>query len=121
MTRDNANCVECGDIVDQERWVAGKQRCAKCEQERPVETKHKGLVCPRCNYDGGEEDAAFRYLEDIASWRRVVGFNAKGVLEINGYYQTSGYDDGTNPRIECGKCDFEFPIPDDVADKIEWI
>ena len=91
----------------------------------PIEVR-----CPNC---GGTDD--FRYLEDIVSHRNVRGIvrlpdDAPPVLEIEGRYESGeGYDDGSNPRLECRNrhqvrgndgrlreetCAHEFPIPDGV-------
>ena len=75
------------------------------------------IRCPEC---GGIE--AFRYIEDIVNHRNVEGFNEHGVLRVSGRYETGeGYDDGTNPRLECRNndqtgrfCGHEFPIPEGI-------
>lgn len=91
------------------------------------------IRCPRC---GGTE--MFWYIEDIVNHRDVEGFNEHGVLQIGGFYETGdGYDDGTNPRLECrndvlfcqethqhkylcySNCGHEFPIPDGI--KIDFV
>jgi hypothetical protein len=90
---------------------------------------HKGIVCPGCGFDGKDESKInntthepFIYVEDAQLWRRVVGFNDKGILEIESRYQSGeGFDDGTNPRIMCCACLHEFPIPGDVEENIEWV
>lgn len=76
------------------------------------------LYCHWCGFPQTEEtensEYAFRYLEDIINWRRVVSFDAKtGELHVDGFYQTTeGYDEGTNPRLECTNCSHEFELPD---------
>lgn len=76
----------------------------------------KPIVCPACGYDGTgapEHGGAtpFRYLEDIVNHRDVLRFNLQGALEIESHYETAGYDDGRNPRLECRNCLHQFPIP----------
>lgn len=75
-------------------------------------------VCPHCKYDGTSEpddsgsSAPFYYLEDIVCHRNVIGIR-DGKLIMEGHFETGeGYDDGTNPRLECRNCLNEFPIPD---------
>lgn len=36
MSRDNANCDDCGDTISQEDWIEGHRRCAACRAERPA-------------------------------------------------------------------------------------
>lgn len=81
------------------------------------------ITCPQCGGTG-----PYRYLEDIVNHRevsRVMQVGRAKILMVDGFYETGeGYDDGTNPRLECrndvvtpsghtGECLHEFPIPDD--------
>jgi len=66
------------------------------------------FTCP----NGHSDD--IRYLEDITNYRQVEGFDEEGNLRVDGLYHTDGYDDGNNPRLSCGECGEEFPIPDDL-------
>jgi len=80
------------------------------------------LKCPYCGYDGSTEPAQhaepFRYLEDIVCWREAVLDDA-AALTVQSRYQTGeGYDDGASPRIECGNCLAEFPLPAEAD--IKW-
>ena len=75
------------------------------------------IRCPEC---GNEDVTLFRYLEDIQNWRRCQALS-ENTLTIDGYYETDGYDDGANPRLEChaatddgDECLHEFPIPDGI-------
>ena len=76
------------------------------------------LKCPHCGYDGSTEpsqrEEKFAYLEDIVCWREVADDQDDlDTLVVNGYYQSGeGFDDGSNPRLMCGDCLGEFPIPE---------
>jgi hypothetical protein len=65
------------------------------------------LRCPSC----GCQD--FRYLEDIQNARRVTGIEG-GLLTIDGFYETDGFDDGENPRLMCCDCCAEYALPGDL-------
>ncbi len=85
------------------------------------------LKCPHCGFDGSTEprhrSEAFLYLEDIVCFREVhvpKTKKAKGVIQIDGLYKTGdGFDDGTNPRLMCGNCLHEFPVPEGVELEFE--
>ena len=93
-----------------------------------VTAKEQGIAsklkCPKC---GCEDVSQFVYLEDIINCRKVLHVEDDGTLVIDGHYDTDGYDDGDNPRLQCHNevsgdapdsvgniCMHEFPIPDDV-------
>ncbi len=78
--------------------------------------KMKKLVCPKCGYTGdreGEQGEGFRYLEDIICWREIEEEMPEGMIVDGLYHTTEGYDNGTNPRIECMNCLYEWK-PDDM-------
>ena len=43
------------------------------------------------------------YVEDISNWRRVLG-RENGKIVVEGFYETEGFDDGTNCRLMCLDC-----------------
>jgi hypothetical protein len=96
----------------------------------PAERQQKpkqSLVCPRCGYDGNpEEGDGFRFLEDIACFRPVLGVRG-GLLRIQGQYASGeGYDDGTNWRFECRRktpefCGHEWSVPEWLYEYLDWI
>jgi len=68
------------------------------------------LQCAKCGATGCDK---FRYLEDLSSERRIIGFNDEGVLEIEGGYTTAGWDeDSGNPRLWCRACGTELDMGD---------
>lgn len=93
------------------------------------------LKCPHCGYEGNHppqhrgKDEAFLYLEDIICHRTVIPnedelststYEPATTLLVRGYYQTGeGFDDGSNPRLLCGDCLEEFPVPEGV--EVEFI
>ncbi len=95
---------------------------------RPA-SRHKGIVCPHCGFDGKDETkircttgSAFAYLEDIVCYRHIIGFDEQGCLRIDGRYHTGeGFDDGKNPRVICGACCEEFPIPEEIMARVDWV
>lgn len=66
------------------------------------------LTCPSCGND------RMLYVEDISCAREVEEFDGD-TLSVNGLYTTDGFDDGTNPRIQCSSCCREFAVPDTVS------
>lgn len=75
------------------------------------------IRCPEC---GNEDVDLFRYVEDIRNWRPCQAMEGSK-LTIDAYYKTDGYDDGTNPRLECHaaseageECLHAFPIPEGI-------
>ncbi len=76
----------------------------------------KVLVCPNCG--ATEIETPFAYYEDVLAVRRVVGFSDDGVLEICGQSNYCDDSGGDTPRLSCGKCRFEFGIPDNV--EYDW-
>ncbi|MEI7511928.1 MAG: hypothetical protein WCK01_00500 [Candidatus Uhrbacteria bacterium] len=95
----------------------------------PLPEHLNAFRCPKCGNDG--EAGPLRFLEDITSYRPIVGVK-RGALEIDGLYRTDGYDDGTNMRFECrgrittadgsrSECGHEWPVPPWLYDRIDWI
>jgi hypothetical protein len=66
------------------------------------------LVCPDCGND------RMLYVEDIGCAREVESLDENGILWVHGFYTTDGYDDGTNPRLQCSRCVKEFAVPEKV-------
>jgi len=80
------------------------------------EPGQKQLKCAKCGVTGCEN---FRYVEDISSERKVIGFNDDGVLEIEGYYKTEGWDeDAKNIRLWCRNCGAELDLGDQALEFI---
>lgn len=77
------------------------------------------ITCPECGYD------SIRYVEDISCYREVLGRDPgndddrDARLVVDCLYKTDGYDDGTNPRFQCGSCCHEWPCPD--GDEIDFV
>jgi hypothetical protein len=88
--------------------------------DQAVHEKIGTLLCPKCGNDG-QDDHNILYLEDIVCHRDVYGVK-DGRLEVEGLYQsTEGYDDGTNARFECRKCNHEWPVPDWLHKQIDFV
>ena len=94
--------------------------------------EHLGAFrCPKCGNDGSR--GPLRFLEDITSYRPVLGLRDDGLLEIDGLYRTDGYDDAAvNMRFECRgrlptddgryrECGHEWPVPTWLEGQIEWV
>lgn len=112
----------CGaDICDGLAWLLAKHGLVPStydEQREPLPIAAepakqanrigKELVCPSC------KSKEFRYIEDIQNARRVHGING-GLLVIDGFYETDGFDEnGRNPRLLCSNCCEEFGLPEDL-------
>ncbi len=72
------------------------------------------LTCPYCGWTGrtlGAHAAGFRYLEEVTSIRSVEGFGASGVLRVDARERIGIEDPGRRPRLLCGDCLAEFPLP----------
>ncbi len=72
------------------------------------------LSCPHCGWTGrspGAHGRTFRYLEDVTSMRWVEGIDAAGVLRVDASEHISTEEDGRSPRLLCGECLGEFPLP----------
>jgi hypothetical protein len=90
-----------------------------------IPEKISRLCCPRC---GNDDFLKFRYVEKIEVYRQVLGVK-NGELQINGLYQSGeGYDDGEGGYFECleelksgGTCLYQWPVPDWVAKRIDWV
>lgn len=67
------------------------------------------VLCENC---GGKE---LLYVEDISCWRRVRG-REDGKIVVDGYYETDGFDDGTNFRLMCRSCLHEQPVDLDAVE-----
>ena len=64
-------------------------------------------ACPKC---GQNKD--LRHIEDCVVERRVTGVDETGVLGVDGFYITEGWDEASdNPRLYCPECDTQFAIP----------
>ena len=87
--------------------------------------KPNRLVCPHCGYDGttppekhqeSYDVPAFYWLEDTTVVWSLVAVAGKaverGTIQLDEAPDIS--DDSFNPRLECGKCHGEFPVPDGV-------
>ena len=74
------------------------------------ESKVTEIKCDEC----GENDVV--YVEDISCWRRVLG-SKDGTTIVDGFYNTDGFDDGTNSRFLCRSCAHEWPAD---RDKLEF-
>lgn len=76
------------------------------------------LACPACSWDestDGAHDFCFRYLEDVTTLRRVEGFSASGALLVAAEERVAEGEPGGNPRLQCGNCLGEFPVPIGLA------
>ena len=112
-------------------WT-GPIMCRDCRRSIPVvcdsdeedakEVKdrvQRATTCPSCGNDG-RGDTPHRYLEDVVCWREVLGVSAQGLLKIASRPEVYA-DDGAKPRFECWKCLYEWPVPDDALEQIDWI
>jgi hypothetical protein len=73
------------------------------------------LECPFC---GNPDD--FHYEEDIVNSRAVNGISDDGEqLEVEGYYETEGGDDGDDGRLLCGGCYENLNTPSKLG--IDWV
>lgn len=96
------------------QWFAAWREQAKVETLQLVGKINEtsgALECPHC---GTEDTTNFRYVEDIGCARRIISAE-DGQLNVDGYYETEGYDEGAeNERIYCGACSNEFGIPPEL-------
>lgn len=85
------------------------------------------ICCPSC---GNDDPLKIRYIEKIECYRQVLGVSSEGELRINGLYMSGeGYDDGEDPRFEChadietrgNHCLYQWPVPEWVRKKIDWV
>ena len=83
------------------------------------------LVCPHCGYDGTTppqkhhdyDYTPFFWLEDATAGWKILAVNGDTIQATETY---DLYDDWFNPRIQCGRCFGEFPVPEGkTADFIE--
>jgi len=84
------------------------------------------LRCPKCGNDVSK-GGRIRYVETIQAARSIRRVE-DGHLVINSWYETEGYDEGTNPRFEChgtaadGRwCGHLWPVPDWVKPLLDWV
>jgi hypothetical protein len=83
------------------------------------------LVCPHCGYDGtsppekhhAHDSAPFHWIEDMNVYWPVVAVNNSGTIQMG--YDSEYGDESDNPRIECGSCHGEFPVPNGA--KSDWV
>ena len=61
-------------------------------------------VCPNCGSDRIE------HHEDIVARRRFRRVGASGVWIFDGLFDSFD-DDGERPRLWCGDCSHEWPLP----------
>ncbi len=72
------------------------------------------LSCPSCGWTGdsaGIHADRFRYLEEVTSIRWVEGVDASGTLRVDAQEHIGIEDPGRRPRLQCGECLAEFPLP----------
>ncbi len=76
------------------------------------------LACPHCGWTGqspGAHGRAFRYVEDVTSLRWVEGLDATGVLRVDASELSAIEEGGRSPRLLCGECLGEFPVPSEIG------
>ena len=90
--------------------------------------KPRRLVCPHCGYDGttqpgkqNYDSPPFYWCEDVTMVWSVVAVAGtaieRGTIQMSCDSDMPG--DSFNPRLFCGRCDAEFPVPNGaVADFI---
>jgi hypothetical protein len=72
------------------------------------------IACPSCGWNGrspGAHARAFRYLEDVTSMRWGEGADASGAPRVDASDQIDDEERGRSPRLLCGECLAEFPLP----------
>lgn len=72
------------------------------------------LSCPVCG------QRADRYVEVIAS-QRQLRLSPEGTVEIEGYYETEGWDEGSLGESLCCPKGHVWPLPSSVSEKIEFV
>ena len=91
--------------------------------------KQGRLVCPLCGYDGTTppdthrkdyDSPSFYWLESNTVVREVIAVSGKaaerGTIQMDDCYHLQ--DCGLNPRIQCGSCRGEFPIPEGAMSEL---
>jgi hypothetical protein len=79
------------------------------------------LTCPHCAWDASADGAhysCFRYLEEVTSTRRVIGMKNRHALAVEAGEKIGVDDEGSYPRLLCGNCLEEFPVPDGITIEI---
>jgi ribosomal protein S27E len=82
-------------------------------------TKEGGVTCPKC---GNKEE--FRYLEDVVSFRDIIGVgddDGKLIILCEGLYKVYDEDDtGRSARLECRSCLHEFTPIDENGEPVSY-
>ncbi len=87
------------------------------------------LVCSLCGYDGTTppdtrqkdyDSPSFYWLENKTMVREVIAVTGKaaerGTIQVDDCYHLQ--DGGFKPRIQCGRCRGEFPIPEGAMSEL---
>jgi hypothetical protein len=84
--------------------------------------KRAAITCPACGWAArspGAHAHAFRYIEEVTSIRWVMGVDASGTLRIDASDRIADEEGGRSPRLQCGECFAEFPLP--TGTKVEFV
>ncbi len=80
------------------------------------------LTCPACGWTArtlGVHGHAFRYIEEVTSMRWVLGVGPSGAVRVDASDRIAVEEGGRSPRLQCGECLAEFPLPSDA--EVEFV